>query len=95
MSAVHPGGTLGLVIQQEFLVVGAVMAKKKLSKPKNKAREGPGFRTLGIRMSHEYAQWLADAAKHDRVTIAAFLDKAAAEHARAVGFQPPPPERIP
>jgi hypothetical protein len=71
---------------------GVAMAKKR---PKNKAREGPGFRTIGIRVSDEYADWIAEASKFDRVTIAAFIDKAVAERAKAIGYQVPPPERIP
>lgn len=66
---------------------------KKLSK--NKAREGPGFRTLGIRVSDEYAEWIAGASKFDRMTIAAFIDKAVADRAKAIGYQLAPPERIP
>lgn len=56
----------------------------------------PGsFRTLGIRMSHEYAEWLTGVAKADRMTIAAFVDKAVADRAKAIGHAAPPPERIP
>jgi hypothetical protein len=73
------------------------MAKKKPGErsPRNKERQAPGFRTIGIRVSDSYAEWLAEAAKHDRVTIAAFLDRAAADRARAIGFTRLPPERIP
>jgi hypothetical protein len=68
--------------------------EKPKGKPKSKARQGPGFRTLGIRVSDAYAAWLGRAAKRDRVTIAAFLDRAAADRARAIGFDEAPPERI-
>ncbi len=76
---------------------GTLMAKKqpKGRSPKNKERQEPGFRTVGIRVSAAYADWLADAAKHDRVTIAAFLDRAASDRAKAIGFMTPAPERIP
>jgi hypothetical protein len=63
--------------------------------PKNKERQGPGFRTIGIRVSDAYAEWLAEAAKYDRVTIAAFLDRAATDRARVIGFTQAPPARIP
>ena len=74
------------------------MAKKRTGQrsPKNKERKDvTNFRTLGFRVSKEYAAWLERAAKHNRITIAAFLDRAAAEHARATGFNEPAPERIP
>ncbi len=81
---------------------GATMARPKKQQdkgeaglPKNKARQGPGFRTIGIRVSDEYAEWLAQAARHDRVTISAYLDRAASDRARAIGFNEPAPERIP
>jgi hypothetical protein len=74
------------------MVAGTAMAKKL---PKNKARQGPGFRTLGIRMTDEYAAWLAGVAKFDRMTIAAFLDKAAEDRAKAIGFKEPAPGRLP
>jgi hypothetical protein len=77
---------------------GALMAKAKGQggrSPKNKERKEPGFRTVGIRVSNAYADWLTNASKFDRMTIAAFIDKAVTERARAIGFSEPPPERIP
>lgn len=73
------------------------MAKKKPTQrsPKNKERTEPGFTSKAIRMSEAYAQWLERAAKHDRATVAAFLDRAAMDRAKALGFTEPPPERIP
>jgi hypothetical protein len=73
-----------------------MMAKKKQGprSPKNKERLDPGFRTIGIRASVAYADWLTKVAEHDRVTIAAFLDKAAAERATRIGFTETPPRRI-
>lgn len=64
---------------------------------RNKGRKNPeGFRTIGFRVSDEYAAWLERAAKHDRATIAAFLDRAAADYAgRLDGFGEAPPVRIP
>jgi hypothetical protein len=79
-------------------MVGTLMAKKIPAgrSPKNKERKDVDrFRTIGIRVSAEYADWLERAAKHDRLTIAAFLDKAAGDRAKAIGFEEPPPERIP
>jgi hypothetical protein len=66
---------------------------KKASKGAGKPE--PGFRTLGIRVTNAYADWLARAAKHSRSTIATFLDRAAATQAKLDGFDEPPPERLP
>ena len=74
------------------------MAKKKQTErsPNNKERTDlTGFRTIGIRVSIEYAAWLERVGKHDRATIAGFLDRAAADRAKAIGFDEAPPERIP
>jgi uncharacterized protein (DUF1778 family) len=73
------------------------MAKKKQGprSAKNKERVEPGFRTVGIRVSADYADWLARAAEYDRVTIAAFVDRAAADRASQIGFEEAPPRRIP
>jgi hypothetical protein len=73
------------------------MPKKKSSErsPKNKERtDMSGFRMIGIRVSNEYAGWLDRAAKHGRLTVAAFLDRAAAAEAKASGFEEVPPDRI-
>ena len=74
------------------------MAKKAASKrsPKNNERtNSAGVGTIGIRVSLQYAEWLRQAAEHDRDTIAGFLDRAAKDRAIAIGFKEPPPVRIP
>jgi len=73
------------------------MAKKKPAaqrSPLNKERKEAGFRTIGLRASDAYADWIAEAADHERSTVAAFLDRAAAAYAKQVGFQKEPPRRI-
>jgi hypothetical protein len=77
--------------------VSIAMAKKKAESarsPLNKERKGPGFRTIGIRVSDTYAEWLNEAAAHERITVAAFLDRAATIYAKQVGFDKEPPRRI-
>jgi hypothetical protein len=73
------------------------MAKKKPEErsPKNKERSAPGFKTVGMRASEAYAAWLERVAKRDRATVAGFLDRAAADRAKAIGHEEEPPERIP
>jgi hypothetical protein len=77
--------------------VGIAMAKKKTGErsPKNKERQEPGFTSKAIRMSEAYAAWLEEAAKLDRTTVAGFLDRAAADRAKAIGLEEKPPERLP
>ena len=78
--------------------VGATMAKAK-GQAKGQAKAMPAkdpaltVRTLGFRVTGAYAAWLMRAAKHDRMTIATFIDKAVADRAAAIGFEEPPPER--
>ena len=63
--------------------------------PDNEDRKKSGFRLIGFRASDDYAEWLTKAAKHDRMTTAAFLDKAARDRAEAIGYSVPSPDRIP
>lgn len=73
-----------------------IVAKKPVDRsPKNKERIEPGFRTIGVRVSPAYAEWLSNASRFDRVSIAAFIDKAVADRAKEIGFVEPAPERIP
>lgn len=78
------------------MLAETVMAKKKPAQRslKNKERKSPGFTTKAIRMTEAYADWLERFAKANRMTVAAFVDHAMVEKAKAVGFEPPP-ERIP
>jgi uncharacterized protein (DUF1778 family) len=78
-------------------MTGAAMAKKKTEQrsPKNKERQGTGFRTIGVRTSAAFADWLEQAAKLDRVSVAAFIEKAVVERAKAIGLADEAPERIP
>ncbi len=74
------------------------MAKKKPGErsPKNKERKDIGkFGTVGVRASLKWIAWLGRAAKHSKVSIAAFLERAAAREADAEGFEEKPPDRIP
>lgn len=77
-----------------------MMVKKKRKagahSPRNKERPGPPWiRTIGVRVSEEYAAWLEDVAKHDRATVSGFIDRAIADRGKAIGFDRPPPERLP
>jgi uncharacterized protein (DUF1778 family) len=58
-------------------------------------RAGRGVRPVSFQVTLEYADWLARAARHDRSTVATFLDRAAIDRARAIGLDEPAPSRTP
>lgn len=60
-----------------------------------KAAGAPPPRSIAFRVTAAYAAWLERAAKHDRTTNAGFLDRAAADRAKAIGFTEEAPERLP
>lgn len=78
-------------------MAGSAMAKKKPDErsPKNKERKDPGFRTLGLRVSEEFAAWADEVAGFDRMTLASFIEKAMVSRAKEIGFEKSPPKRIP
>jgi hypothetical protein len=69
------------------------MAKSARLSKSGKAR--PETRPITFRATDAYAEWLAKAAAHDRSTVAMFLDRAAIDRAKAIGFNEPPPPRTP
>ena len=73
------------------------MAEAPMARPKTKKRSETDLeiRTIGVRATKDWADWLERAAKHNRITVASFLDRAAAEHAKETGFDEPPPPRLP
>lgn len=68
-----------------------------VGRPKRKSDDGepPRVRIINMKVSEDWAAWLARAAKHGRTDVAKFLDMAAAEYARTIGFDEPAPDRIP
>ena len=71
------------------------MAGVTLGRPKRDAKRTAGPRTIGVRSTAEWADWLELAAKHCRTDIAKLIDASVAEYAKARGFSEVPPERIP
>jgi hypothetical protein len=69
----------------------AVMARPKSKQGKPAAP----LRTLGIKASAEWADWLERFAKHQRTTVASLIDRSLAKQADVEGFDEPPPERVP
>jgi hypothetical protein len=73
-------------------VEAPVMAKAK--RPTKRESE-PAPKTVGIRVSAEYADWLEELARHYRTTIAGVIDRALAEWTETQGYPKRPPVRTP
>lgn len=52
-------------------------------------------KTIGVRSTGEWADWIERGARHCRTDVAKLIDAAVAEYVKARGFDEPPPERIP
>ncbi len=67
-----------------------------MGRPKSKkGKATPPLKTLGIKASEPWAEWLERFAKHQRTTVASLIDRSLAKQAEAEGFDEPPPERVP
>lgn len=64
--------------------------KKQVAKP-----DPAKPRTIGVRASAEWADWLERVAKHCRTDLAKLIDASVADYAKAHGFDEHPPERVP
>jgi hypothetical protein len=64
-----------------------------LGRPK-KAKK-PETKTIGLRVTLEYGEWLERLAKRHRTTVAGLIDRAVAEWAQTQGHDEPAPERMP
>jgi hypothetical protein len=79
------------------------MAETTMARPKRapKAKPDPkgasesGFKTIGVRSSPEWAEWIEGVAKHYRTTIAGIIDRAMSEWTEENGYPERPPERLP
>jgi hypothetical protein len=72
-----------------------LMARPKKQAAKGKGKAESGTRPITFRATPEYAEWLIRAAKADRASVATFLDRAATDRAKAIGFDEAAPERVP
>jgi hypothetical protein len=67
-----------------------------VSRPKKLVDKKPkGPKTIGVRSTPEWAEWIDKAARHCRTDIAKLIDASVAEYVKARGFTEVPPERIP
>jgi hypothetical protein len=70
---------------------GATLGRPK--KHANKKATGP--KTIGVRSTPEWADWIDRAARHCRTDVAKLIDASVAEYVKARGFTELPPERVP
>jgi hypothetical protein len=66
-----------------------------MGRPKKGSKKGPQPRTVGVRASGEWADWLDEFADHCRTDIAKLIDEALVAHAKVRGFDKVPPRRVP
>jgi hypothetical protein len=66
-----------------------------VGRPKKGSRTGqpPQPKTIGLRVSGEYGEWLERLAKRHRTTVAGIIDRAVAEWAESQGYEEAPPTR--
>jgi hypothetical protein len=66
-----------------------------MGRPKKDAKRLPGPRTIGVRASGEWADWVDQFAEHCRTDVAKLIDEALAAHAKVREFNKVPPKRVP
>jgi hypothetical protein len=72
-----------------------VMAGVDMGRPKRKLpKPAPAYRTIGIRATVEWCEWLDKVAQHCRTDVSKLVDQAVLDYARAHEFNDPPPSRI-
>lgn len=65
-----------------------------MGRPKKTPKKPVKTRTIGLRTSEEWAEWLERFAKANRTDVAKLIDISLAELAKAQTFEPPP-DRVP
>ena len=70
---------------------------KQSGKPKGRkaAKVEPDIKTIGVRASREWAEWLEEVARHYRTNVSGVIDRAMAEWTQTQGYPKKPPERTP
>lgn len=72
------------------------MTEAVMGRPKRKAPKADASpKTIGIRATPEWAEWLENVARHYRTTVAGVIDRALTEWTSANGYPDAPPERTP
>jgi hypothetical protein len=67
----------------------------EMGRPKRKPlKNPPTYRTIGIRATTEWSEWLEKVAQHCRTDVSKLVDQAVLDYARSHGFDETPPSRI-
>jgi hypothetical protein len=70
--------------------------KAIMGRPKRKTDGSePDTKTVGLRVTLEYDEWLQGLARHYRTTVAGVIDRALAEWSESEGYPHKPPDRTP
>ena len=69
------------------------MAKPK-GRPKKKIDPSAPPKTIGVRATQEWSEWVEGLARHYRTNVAGVIDRALAEWAESEGYPDRPPERL-
>lgn len=64
-----------------------------MGRPKRRSVGKLEAKTIGVRVTAEYADWIERLARHYRTTVAGVIDRALAEWVEAEGYEERPPER--
>lgn len=68
---------------------------RSMGRPKRKrASKSDAMKTVGVRSTVEWAEWLDRAAAFCRTDQAKLIDAALADYMKARGFDEPPPPRL-
>ena len=71
------------------------MSVAQMAKPKRKTESAKDPKTIGFRVTGEYAEWVDRLATKNRSTVAGLIDQSLARFAKEIGFTEEPPERTP
>lgn len=72
---------------------GTAVGRPKKILPKGKTE--PDGKSVGFRVSSEYAVWLEGLAERYRTTVAGVIDRALAEWSKSEEYEIKPPKRVP
>jgi hypothetical protein len=75
------------------MATGAIDMAGPKQRTKAKAPKPP--KTVGVRTTAEWAEWIERAAKHCRTDVAKLIDASVVDYVKARGFDETPPVRIP
>ena len=75
----------------------SVVAQPKMGRPKkgDASNPAPEQKSIGMRVTLEYAAWLEGLAAHYRTNVAGIIDRALAEWSETEGYETRPPRRNP